>query len=176
MTSGRIGLGETVTWRATHFCIPLTMTSSVTGLEPPYRFLDEQVRGPFRAFHHEHLFEALDGGTRMIDRIRFDAPFGPVGRHVERPSWHLYLQKLIAVRGEYLEVDAGAVTERAVPVHERQTSPQLLPDRSKFGRTSQPPAPHTYLTAPYSGATLRVCLATARAARARPQNDRSIPV
>ncbi len=44
-TSGRIRLGETVTWHATHFCIPFTMTSTVTELHP-YRFVDEQVRGP----------------------------------------------------------------------------------------------------------------------------------
>jgi len=83
VTSGRIGLGETVTWRATHLRIPFTMTSPVTELEGPHRFVDEQVRGPFRSFHHEHLFEARDGGTRMIDRIRFDTPPAPIGRLVE---------------------------------------------------------------------------------------------
>lgn len=45
-TSGRIGLGETVTWRATHFRIPFTITSRVTELDRPHRFVDEQVRGP----------------------------------------------------------------------------------------------------------------------------------
>lgn len=84
VTSGRIGLGETVTWRATHFGIPFIMTSRVTALERPHRFVDEQVRGPFQAFHHEHIFEPLDGATRMIDRIQFAAPVGPIGRLAER--------------------------------------------------------------------------------------------
>ncbi|MGI8983314.1 MAG: SRPBCC family protein [Acidimicrobiales bacterium] len=106
VTSGRIGLGETVTWRATHFHIPFTMTSRVTELERPERFVDEQVRGPFRAFHHEHVFEAHDGETRMVDRIRFDAPAGVVGRLVERAVLASYLQKLIAVRAEYLKAEA----------------------------------------------------------------------
>lgn len=48
VTSGRIGLGETVTRRAIHFRIPFTMTSRVTELERPHCFIDEQVRGPFR--------------------------------------------------------------------------------------------------------------------------------
>jgi ligand-binding SRPBCC domain-containing protein len=106
VTTGRIGLGETVTWRATHFRIPFTMTSKVTELDRPHRFVDEQVCGPFRSFHHEHLFESVEGGTRMVDRVRFDAPLGPVGRLVERAVLAAYLQRLIAVRGEYLTAEA----------------------------------------------------------------------
>lgn len=56
VTSGSIALGETVTWRARHFGIWFTMTSRITSLERPNRFVDEQVRGPFRSFHHEHVF------------------------------------------------------------------------------------------------------------------------
>lgn len=113
VTSGRIGLGETVTWRATHFGIPFTMTSQVTALERPHRFVDEQVAGPFRAFHHEHLFEPTDRGTRMVDRIRFEAPLGAVGRLVERAVLASYLQKLIAVRGQYLKAAAERGPNRA---------------------------------------------------------------
>jgi ligand-binding SRPBCC domain-containing protein len=106
VTTGRIGLGETVTWRATHFRIPFTMTSRVTELERPHRFVDEQVRGPFRSFHHEHLFEPADRGTRMLDVVRFEAPLGTIGRIVERAVLASYLQKLIAVRGEFLKAEA----------------------------------------------------------------------
>lgn len=45
----------------------------MTALERPRQFVDEQTRGPFRSFHHEHLCETDDGKTRMIDRIRFEA-------------------------------------------------------------------------------------------------------
>jgi ligand-binding SRPBCC domain-containing protein len=106
VTSGQLGLGETVTWRARHFGIPFTMTSKITAWERPRRFVDEQVRGPFRSFHHEHRFEALDGTTTMTDRIRFDAPLGPIGRLVERVVLGRYLHKLIAERGQYLKAEA----------------------------------------------------------------------
>lgn len=106
VTSGLIGLGETVTWRVTHLRISFTMTSRVTELERPHRFVDEQVRGPFRSFHHEHLFQALGGATRMIDRIRFNTPLGPIGRLVEGAVLRSYMQKLIAVRSEYLKAEA----------------------------------------------------------------------
>jgi ligand-binding SRPBCC domain-containing protein len=102
VTSGRIGLNESVTWRATHFRIPFTMTSRVTELARPHRFVDEQTKGPFRRFHHEHVFEPVDDGCTMIDRISFDAPVGPIGRLVERLVLGAYLERLIVERGQYL--------------------------------------------------------------------------
>jgi ligand-binding SRPBCC domain-containing protein len=78
------------------------MTSKVTSLERPRRFVDEQVRGPFRSFHHEHIFEAVEGGTRMVDRVRFEGPLGPIGRLVERAVLASYLERLITIRGSYL--------------------------------------------------------------------------
>lgn len=106
VTTGQIGLGETVTWRATHFHIPFTMTSRVTELERPRRFVDEQTRGPFRRFHHEHEFQPSETGTTMIDRISFDAPLGPLGRLVEQVALGSYLRRLIVERGEFLKAAA----------------------------------------------------------------------
>ena len=106
VTTGHIGLGEEVTWRATHFHIPFTMTSRITELERPRRFVDEQTRGPFRRFHHEHEFIPSDFGTAMIDRISFDAPLGPIGRVVERLMLGSYLVRLIVERGEFLKIAA----------------------------------------------------------------------
>lgn len=102
-TSGQIGLGEEVTWRATHFHVPFTMTSRITELERARRFVDEQTRGPFRRFHHEHEFIPTETGTAMIDRISFDAPLGPIGRVVERLVLGNYLERLIIERGEFLK-------------------------------------------------------------------------
>jgi ligand-binding SRPBCC domain-containing protein len=108
VTSGRIGLGEDVTWRATHFRIPFTMTSRVTELDRPHRFVDEQQRGPFRRFRHEHLFEVDEpgGGTVMRDRLSFDAPAGVVGRIAERLVLARYLEELIEQRGRHTKAEA----------------------------------------------------------------------
>jgi len=48
VTSGLIGLGEEVTWKARHFGVTWRMTSRITELDEPRRFVDEQVRGPFK--------------------------------------------------------------------------------------------------------------------------------
>ena len=104
VTSGRIGLGEEVTWRAWHFGVPFTMTSRITELEAPHWFVDEQVRGPFRSFRHEHAFiPGADGdGTIMIDHVVFDAPLGGLGRLSEGVLGP-YLLRLIQRRNAYLQ-------------------------------------------------------------------------
>ncbi|MGB9275140.1 MAG: SRPBCC family protein [Terrimicrobiaceae bacterium] len=42
--------------------IPLRWQSEITAWEPPHRFVDEERRGPYRLWQHEHLFEERDGG------------------------------------------------------------------------------------------------------------------
>lgn len=74
VTSGLICGGEEVTWQARHFGVTWRMTSKIVEFDPPRRFVDEMVRGPFTAFRHEHLFEAFGSGTRMTDVVTFGTP------------------------------------------------------------------------------------------------------
>lgn len=98
--SGRIGLGETVTWRARHFGIWFRMTSQITALAEPHRFVDQQVAGPFRSFVHEHLFEDTPNGCRMTDTITLASPvFGVLA---ERLVLVPYLRRLIRLRNATL--------------------------------------------------------------------------
>lgn len=106
VTTGQIGPGEEVTWRATHFHVPFAMTSRITKLAPPTRFVDEQTRGPFRRFHHEHEFHSSGAGTIMVDRVSLDAPPGPLGRLVEQVAPGSYLERLIVEWSEFLRAAA----------------------------------------------------------------------
>jgi ligand-binding SRPBCC domain-containing protein len=107
VTSGLIGEGQEVTWRARHFGVPLTMTSRIISLEYPVSFVDEQLRGPFKALRHVHEFEATSSGSVMTDRVEFTAPFGVLGRLVERLILRPYLQRLIENRGRFLAVQTA---------------------------------------------------------------------
>ena len=102
VTGGLIGLGETVTWKARHFGLPLSLTSRVTEFDAPHRFVDEQIRGPFASFRHEHTFESTASGSVMTDRVQFTAPFGMLGRVVEKLVLERYLTRLIEQRGDFL--------------------------------------------------------------------------
>ncbi|WP_144763234.1 SRPBCC family protein [Curtobacterium sp. 9128] len=107
-TSGTIGLGETVTWRARHLGAVWRMTSQITVLEAPHRFVDEQVRGPFARFRHEHRFGPSARGTRMVDEVAFRAPLGPLGFLAERIVLARYMPALIRARNASLAAELGA--------------------------------------------------------------------
>jgi ligand-binding SRPBCC domain-containing protein len=107
-TDGVIGIGESVTWRARHLGIVWRMTNQITALEAPHTFVDEQVRGPFARFRHEHRFEATATGTRMVDEIAFRAPFGPLGRVAEALVLRRYLRALILERNRSLAAELAA--------------------------------------------------------------------
>lgn len=98
--AGRIGLGETVTWRARHFGIWFTMTSKITALDEPRRFVDAQIRGPFKSFVHQHDFEVRPNGSRMMDTITVSSPV--FGRLAERLVLVPYLRRLITIRNREL--------------------------------------------------------------------------
>jgi ligand-binding SRPBCC domain-containing protein len=106
VTSGLIGPGEQVTFRATHFGVPFTLTSRITSFDRPRCFVDEQVSGPFRAWRHRHEFRPTPTGTVMTDTVHLVAPFGPLGRLGERALVVRYMRGLIAERGAWLAAEA----------------------------------------------------------------------
>lgn len=111
VTTGLIGLGQSVTWKAKHFGIPFRMTSKITEMTAPDRFVDEQIRGPFRRFHHEHRFETVTSGTLMFDVIDFASPVGPIGRLIDRLGLERYMTKLIRERNRYLREEAESAKQ-----------------------------------------------------------------
>ena len=51
--------------------IPIRWQSCITRWEPPLQFVDQQMRGPYRLWHHQHVFEAVDGGTLCRDVVDY---------------------------------------------------------------------------------------------------------
>jgi ligand-binding SRPBCC domain-containing protein len=100
VTSGAMKLGDTVTWRARHF--------GITAYEYPGRFVDEQQRGPFRKWWHEHTFMAAAGGTRMTDAVEFQSPLGPAGMLADYLVLDRYLRELLIKRNAWLKATLEA--------------------------------------------------------------------
>ncbi len=110
-TSGLIGLGERVTWRARHLGVVQHLTSQITAFAPPHYFQDRMVKGAFASFVHDHHFEEFEGRTTMTDVIEFRLPLGPIGRLVDRFILRDVLERLIVHRGE--ELRRAVESERA---------------------------------------------------------------
>jgi ligand-binding SRPBCC domain-containing protein len=103
VVSGRMALHSEVTWQARHFGLPWRMTSRITEYERPHRFVDEMRSGPFRRWRHEHRFDLVAGGTRMVDDVDYAAPLGPLGLLVERAVLHRYMTELLRSRNAHIK-------------------------------------------------------------------------
>lgn len=58
---------------------PIRWTTEIMEWEPPYRFVDLQLKGPYKLWHHEHRFVAEGNGTRIVDEVQYLLPFGVLG-------------------------------------------------------------------------------------------------
>lgn len=91
--------------------IPLRWRTRITSWNPPHRFVDEQLRGPYRLWVHEHTFEEDGGGTLAMDQVRYSVPGGALANRllVARD-----LRKIFAFRHEVLRERFG-VEEPEMP-------------------------------------------------------------
>jgi ligand-binding SRPBCC domain-containing protein len=109
VTSGLIGLGQQVTWRAKHFGVWRELTSKITALEPPIYFQDVMLRGAFKSMTHDHHFLTLPSGvTEMKDIFVFAAPLPVLGLIAERLVLRRYMQALLHERNVALKTIAEA--------------------------------------------------------------------
>lgn len=60
--------------------LPLNWLTEIQVWNPPTEFVDVQLRGPYRLWHHTHRFQSADGGTLIRDEVRYALPLGIVGR------------------------------------------------------------------------------------------------
>ncbi|MBX3406713.1 MAG: SRPBCC family protein [Phycisphaeraceae bacterium] len=86
-------VGVLIDYRISMRGLPMRWRSEITAWEPPYRFVDEQRRGPYRLWVHEHSFRQ-DGSVVVVgDHVRYAVPGGPglerlVHAALVRPDLH----------------------------------------------------------------------------------------
>jgi ligand-binding SRPBCC domain-containing protein len=102
LTPGTITMkaGALIDYRLCVHGIPLRWQTEITVWEPPFRFVDEQRRGPYRLWSHEHRFIARDGGTLATDDVRYSM-LG--GRLIERLFVRRDVERIFAFRSEQLK-------------------------------------------------------------------------
>lgn len=91
--------GTLIDYRLRVHGVPLRWRTRISAWEPPHRFVDEQLRGPYRQWIHEHKFEACDGGTLARDHVRYAVPFDAL---VHRWLVRRDIEKIFQYRSEML--------------------------------------------------------------------------
>lgn len=63
--------GTRIDYRIVLYGVPIPWQTRIDVWEPGVRFVDRQMAGPYLWWHHEHRFEAVEGGTRVIDHVEY---------------------------------------------------------------------------------------------------------
>ena len=84
VTPGRIemGVGTLIQYRLRIRGVPLDWLTRIDRWEPGVAFVDTQLAGPYRLWHHTHTFEPRGGGTLVRDSVHYALPLWPLGEAV----------------------------------------------------------------------------------------------
>jgi hypothetical protein len=104
ITSGLIGLGQQVTWRAKHFRIWHNLTSETTLLKSPFHLQVTMIHGIFRSMQADHLFRVLpSGATELKDIYAIAAPIPILGSIAESLFLRHYMLALARERNAVIK-------------------------------------------------------------------------
>jgi ligand-binding SRPBCC domain-containing protein len=95
-----MGVGTFLQYALRLHGVPVRWDTLIQEWEPPHRFVDVQVRGPYRLWHHTHELVAVDGGTVMRDTVRYSMGFGVLGEVARRALVARDLDAIFAFRAE----------------------------------------------------------------------------
>jgi ligand-binding SRPBCC domain-containing protein len=100
VTPGAIPMrvGTLIQYRLTLRRLGVDWLTSIQEWDPPHRFVDVQVRGPYALWHHTHEFAPHAEGTLMVDLVRYAIGFGPLGELAARAFVHRDVQAIFDFR------------------------------------------------------------------------------
>jgi uncharacterized protein (TIGR01777 family) len=78
-TGDKIEKGTKIRYRLKLHGVPIAWLTDIAEWEPPTLFVDNQLKGPYSLWYHEHSFETVKGGTLLKDWVRYRLPMGKLG-------------------------------------------------------------------------------------------------
>lgn len=106
-----IGEGTIIDYRLRLFGVPFGWRTRIIEWRANDRFIDEQIRGPYKHWRHLHTFIAAEGGTRMTDRVEYQLPFEPAGAFA-RPLVRRQLDRIFRYRAQTIKTLLGGDARR----------------------------------------------------------------
>jgi ligand-binding SRPBCC domain-containing protein len=84
------------------FGIELRWQTEISGVDKPTSFIDRQVAGPYKTWEHTHTFIEAEGGTLVVDHVKYVLPFGLVGQLGHRLIVRKKIEKIFKYRSQVL--------------------------------------------------------------------------
>ncbi len=91
------------------FGVPMTWVSEIKHMKEPYYFVDEQIKGPYKFWHHQHWLKEIPGGVEMSDEVNYIMPFGPLGSVIHPLIVKSQLEKIFGYRRAVLAQRFGEI-------------------------------------------------------------------
>ena len=112
VTSGLIGMGQSVTFEGVHFGVRQRLTSKIIEFDKPHRFVDEMTQGAFKKLRHVHEFFPTATGTLMRDTLAWTAPLGLLGVIADKFFLEKHMRNFLQERNLNLKKMAEAKSEQ----------------------------------------------------------------
>lgn len=107
--------GQIITYKVSPLLgIPLFWMTEITAVAEEKMFVDEQRRGPYALWHHQHHFEEKDGGTLMTDIVHYEVPLGVLGRLANAAVVRRELQSIFDFRTQVIAEQFGGEAQNLV--------------------------------------------------------------
>ena len=107
--------GTTIDYVLTTHGIPVRWRTEIVEWEPGRRFVDTQLKGPFRVWQHAHDFVEGPDGTLIRDTALFRMPYGPLGAIAHRILVARDLERVFDYRRDAVERLLGGRSSRLAP-------------------------------------------------------------
>lgn len=106
-----MGVGTLIEYRLRLHRVPVRWRTRIEAWEPPRRFVDAQLEGPYSLWEHTHTFEEDGPGATIIeDRVRYSIPFGPLGELANRLLVRRDLRRIFDYRRDAVAREMGGHT------------------------------------------------------------------
>lgn len=88
--------------------VPMPWRTRITAYEPPFLFVDEQIRGPYVLWRHRHTFREVECGVEVADSVEYELPLGPAGRLAHQAMIGSQLRGIFRFRQQAIAEMLGA--------------------------------------------------------------------
>ena len=98
----RVDRGSRISYRLRLHGVPMYWETLIAAWEPPHRFIDVQLHGPYALWQHEHIFQVSPDGVSLIDSVTYALPFAPFS-NVALPFVQRDIDQIFAFRREKIQ-------------------------------------------------------------------------
>ena len=110
----RMQTGALIDYSVRILGVRMHWTTMISEYQPPFRFVDIQLKGPYTFWYHTHTFKEVEGGTEAGDLVRYVLPMGPLGTLMHNMVVKRQLAEIFDFRTRVIAEKFKAVTPEVI--------------------------------------------------------------